>query len=341
MAGGVAVAQENHIWGTTGDDFLYGTEGSDSIAGLEGNDVIYGGGGNDYLSGGAGSDSLHGEAGTDSVQFEEGSITDDWSGVKRTLYVTLDDQRNDGPWGDDNVHSDVENIDATFALPAAVTGSAIGQSLFTGNRDDTVDGAGGADIVNTQGGNDTIRVADNTPGVIDTVWCGDGNDTVIADSDDRVNGCETVSAPSDVSGGDVPPEPPRPRRRARRPTERRSLGDFQVSYRIDGRRAALAVEGLESGVMVRAFCASGCGKRGRALTKKRSQGKTVRLRIGAKPNVGAGDRIEIRATKANHFGRYAIFRVTASLPALKRLRSGCLAGGRRVQCQTALNASGS
>jgi Ca2+-binding RTX toxin-like protein len=331
-------AAPDRIVGFEGDDAIYGEAGNDHLAGFEGNDAIYGGAGHDFLEVGIGpgNDDLHGGAGRDGVSLQGKEIYDqappDGAGK---FFVTLDDRPNDGPEGSGhNVHSDVEDIDVLTLWPTVIVGSPARQRISTGTgSDDTIDGAGGADVIEAAGGNDTIRVADKRIGVVDTVWCGEGMDTVTANPDDRLHDCERVITQTGTSGGGEvpPPEPQSPGRR--RPVERRPLSDFKVAYKlVGGRLVALSVEGVARGVTVRAFCASGCGKGTKTLAKKRSHGKTARLRVSAKSNVGVGDRIEVRVTKAKRLGRYAVLRLTAALPGLKRLRSGCMAAGRRVQC---------
>jgi Ca2+-binding RTX toxin-like protein len=346
-AGGAVSAQEpNYISGTPGDDTLYGTDGVDRMDGLEGSDVLYGddandelyggdGPGDDVLYGNAGDDHLFGDAGKDRMSGGVGRDTVSFprefgSPASQTVYVSLDNRPNDGPEGfGDNVHTDVEDVVMMNTSRAVVTGSAAENLIDTGMSDDAVDGGAGADVLVTGDGDDKIRATD---GEIDTVWCGPGVDSVHADPEDVVNHCENVSTPTTVTGGEVPPpQPPRPRKRRR--TERPALSDFKVSYRINhDRLRLLGVDGLTRGVTVRAFCASGCGKGKRALAKKRSHGKTVRLRVSAKHNVGVGDQIEVHVTKAKHVGRYAVLRFIDSFPGIKRLRSGCLAGGKRVEC---------
>lgn len=57
---------------------------------------------------------------------------------------------------------------------------------------DAIDGGVGRDRIDAGAGNDAIRARD---GQVDTIECGAGKDTVIADRDDRVKHCEKVSRP--------------------------------------------------------------------------------------------------------------------------------------------------
>ncbi|HET6937533.1 MAG TPA: hypothetical protein VFI19_02960, partial [Nocardioides sp.] len=61
-----------------------------------------------------------------------------------------------------------------------------------GAGNDSLDPGPGADVVRGGTGNDTISVRD---GVADSVDCGDGVDTVVADRADVLRGCENVALP--------------------------------------------------------------------------------------------------------------------------------------------------
>ena len=73
--------------------------------------------------------------------------------------------------------------------------------IMGGAGNDYIDAGAGIDNVDAGDGSDTVLVAD---GEIDTVECGEGNDRVIADSSDRLSGCEAVSFPA---SGPAPTDP--------------------------------------------------------------------------------------------------------------------------------------
>ena len=76
-----------------------------------------------------------------------------------------------------------------------------GDDKITGGAgNDYVDAGAGVDNVDSGDGSDTVLVAD---GETDTVQCGAGNDRVIADSTDKLSGCEAISFP-----GTSPTPPP-------------------------------------------------------------------------------------------------------------------------------------
>jgi Ca2+-binding RTX toxin-like protein/membrane-associated phospholipid phosphatase len=97
--------------------------------------------------------------------------------------------------------------DAT-ALPITINGGAGDDALTGGAGNDVIRGNAGADTVRGGAGNDTIITRGDVP---DAVFCGPGDDTVVADAFDRV-----VTDPSDpeacehVDRGTVPPGPGQP-----------------------------------------------------------------------------------------------------------------------------------
>jgi hypothetical protein len=75
--------------------------------------------------------------------------------------------------------------------------------LDGGSGNDVIDGGKGADRITGGTGSDTIRAADGYKDVID---CGTGNDRVIADTDDVLKNCESVSHATST-GTATPPTP--------------------------------------------------------------------------------------------------------------------------------------
>ena len=89
-----------------------------------------------------------------------------------------------------------------FSGPQALVGGAFADTLSGGAGDDTLTGGGGSDALHGGAGNDTVNARD---GEVDTIACGDGSDTVVADAGDVVSGCEVVQLPAVVT-----PPPPAP-----------------------------------------------------------------------------------------------------------------------------------
>jgi Ca2+-binding RTX toxin-like protein len=191
------------------DSVLEGAAGSDRLIGGPGNDNLYGGWagpdeangtasadtlgtGNDTFDGGGGADVFHGGDGTDTVTYASRSTP---------VTVTLDGLPDDGAPGEhDNVLSDIEIVVGGSAADHLAGGSGA-NSLNGGGGSDTIDGLGGDDVlsggagadritggtgddaISGGGGNDTILARDSSP---DTIKCGSGVDTVIADPADSV-----------------------------------------------------------------------------------------------------------------------------------------------------------
>jgi hypothetical protein len=157
---------ENVLGGPFGD--ILRSPASSSVAnrviGAEGDDTIDGGGGADDLQGSVGDDELRGEDGAD--RLSGGSDADEVEGGPGDDEVLGDD-------GDDTVDG--------------------------GEDDDTVDGGAGDGVLDGGLGADALRAQD---GRLDTVRCGDGADSVLADPIDLLAGCEDVTI--------VQPEQPAP-----------------------------------------------------------------------------------------------------------------------------------
>jgi hypothetical protein len=222
-------AGDDTLVGSPQADNLEGNEGGDAINGGDGDDEISDGdrdgdyydpatpppaGGNDRLDGGPGDDTLTERFGADDVAGGPGTDTVLVSRLAdqpvdptatqfpnqkyQALTISLDDQPNDGATGaneGDNIHSNVENVDAsqnssagfpTDFASVAVTGSPAPND--------------GADTIHSAGGADNITAVDKTT---DSVNCGSGADNVAADLPgenparaDILTGCETVTGTS-------------------------------------------------------------------------------------------------------------------------------------------------
>jgi hypothetical protein len=166
-------AGDDNLGGGVGDDTLNGDDGIDSLNGSDGADALDGGAGDDSLNGGAGADDVRGGDGID--------VADQTATADQTL--TLDDLPDDGAAGEgDNIHSDVENANASLGNDTIV-GSAADNSLVGDAGDDDITGGDGQDILQGIDGNDIIHAQD---GVADTIACGPGTDEAFVDSIDTV-----------------------------------------------------------------------------------------------------------------------------------------------------------
>ena len=189
-----------------GGDRLLGEAGEDTLNAGDGEDVLFGDGGNDLLRGDGGDDVLVGDDGNDDVAGGSGydTATGPVTGTPPPdIVVMLDDVANDrlsGASGEaDNVHLDVEGIDAEFQsfspLPPSANDTLIGSgapnSISGGSGNDTVEGGTNNDVLSGGDGEDTIRARD---GYADFVSCGAGADTAEVDTLDTVEECEAVNS---------------------------------------------------------------------------------------------------------------------------------------------------
>lgn len=149
------------------NDRIVGSPKADTIRGGYGADRLFGRGGGDRILGESGADVLRGEAGADTLS----------GGFGRDLLH--------GDRGADTLKGDFDDD--------RLLGGAGNDRLGGGQGDDRLDGGTGADVVDGADGDDRIASRD---GAADTVICGDGDDTVVADLIDRVSAdCENVTPP--------------------------------------------------------------------------------------------------------------------------------------------------
>jgi len=199
--------------GDAGNDVV---DGAGTASGGDGNDVlrdvaneVEGGSGNDRIvnpgggpfNGGDGHDVLV----QDYTAFTPQTpvtlvITDTFlgpapgSGVPSTSIEQYEVTTSTGAWNDSidsRAYSgvlDVETLDGNDT----VRGGPAADVVDGGAGNDALDPGPGADVVRGGGGNDAISVRD---GVADSVDCGDGFDTVVADRADVLTGCESVALP--------------------------------------------------------------------------------------------------------------------------------------------------
>jgi Ca2+-binding RTX toxin-like protein len=198
--------------GTPGPDALRGGAGRDRLVGQEGDDVLEGRGDADCLVGGAGADVLrggpardvlHGDDGADRL---EGGTGHDvlWGGPGDDVLLTGaadrglahgqtglggpgDDRIFGGPGSDELTGSEGDDLLVAGDGRDRLDGSDGADRLDGGRGDDALDGGPGRDTIRAGAGNDTIMAWD---GETDTVACGPGRDSVVADASDRVTGCE-------------------------------------------------------------------------------------------------------------------------------------------------------
>lgn len=211
-------AGDDSLAGNGGADVLSGGDGNDDLTGGDGDDSLNGGGGADALNGGAGADTLDSESGEDLLVGGTGSDTvrggdgsdvldasadggadayDGGGGIDLILHTASEPLTVDltaGAAGSGTERDSVAAVEDVFtggSVRATVLGDAATNSISTDGEADRVDPRGGNDIVSTRAGDDIVELRD---GFADRVSCGDGADSVQADTLDTVSGdCETVT----------------------------------------------------------------------------------------------------------------------------------------------------
>jgi Ca2+-binding RTX toxin-like protein len=153
----------NPFQGTARSERINGSRFGDRIDARGGNDRVRARASGDCVDGGRGADSLSGNAGVDRLLGRVGRDRLD-GGSHR-------DRLNGGPARD------------------RLTGGAARDRLSGGGGRDRLAGGKGRDRYSGGGGNDRILAADGTR---ERIRCGGGRDRVVADSSDRVRGCERV-----------------------------------------------------------------------------------------------------------------------------------------------------
>ncbi len=142
-------------------DLLIGTNDPNGIFANAGDDTLVGLGGNDALDGRAGNDTAsYGQGSTTGITLSLGT-----AGAQSTGGAGTDTLVDGGDPGSD---PDVENI----------VGSQFADNLTGNDLPNQIVGGGGGDTISLLGGPDVFRVLD---GVRDTVRCGDGADSGVAD----------------------------------------------------------------------------------------------------------------------------------------------------------------
>ncbi|GAA6174952.1 calcium-binding protein [Sulfitobacter pacificus] len=178
------------VLGTAGDDTLAGSGAADDINGAAGDDEIRGFGADDTIRGGTGDDLLIAGAGNDALG---GEVGDD------TLWGMLGDDRMDGGNGNDVVNGDAGDDFINGGRGSdALRGGAGDDSLNGGNDNDVIFAGTGADLVHGDDGNDRITgfqelstAVDHLgldDGAPDTLYGGNGSDTITANDGDLVIG---------------------------------------------------------------------------------------------------------------------------------------------------------
>jgi Ca2+-binding RTX toxin-like protein len=184
-----------------GDDTVRGLGGNDQIFGGNGADDVDGGAGDDLLSGGSGNDTINGGSGNDTVIYTLAGPNGPEGEVEALVFAgaIVDLAAGTGGRG---FEADqlflIENVYGTH-LNDRISGNGTANVLFGGDGADTLNGAGGDDIL----------VAGTSDGGVDRLIGGDGNDRLVVGTGsfeaDGGNGSDTLdfSLPTDpfLGGG--------------------------------------------------------------------------------------------------------------------------------------------
>jgi Ca2+-binding RTX toxin-like protein len=174
-------AAANTLEGGGGDDTF-------EVGGATGQNAIEGGDGDDTVMHPNGANEISGGADVDTIVYQN-DFADSFS-------VSLDDDADDGPSADENVHSDVENLTGGQESDR-FTGSGGANVLRGGQGNDLIDGGAGQDTLEGGENDDQMLARD---GEADEVDCGFGEDFAVVDVLDAVVGCEQIVFP-DAPGG--------------------------------------------------------------------------------------------------------------------------------------------
>ncbi len=217
--------EADEVWGMAGGDVVQ-ADHLDLVHGLGGPDVITGAG---RAHGGPGDDDVLGRyttvaapAGpfttdTPAVQIAPSSVVAGGEGQDRWradlvgtegLSLLLDDGALTlGEGGPRMPVTGFERVELTVAGPVTLDASELSAafSVVTSSGNDVVHASRGGGLIGAAQGDDTVRARN---GVVDTVYCGPGTDTVVADATDVLVDCEVVDLPPAPTPTPTPvPEP--------------------------------------------------------------------------------------------------------------------------------------
>lgn len=187
----LAGAGDDMITGGRDRDVISGEDGNDRVQGRKGGGKISGNAGDDVLNGGTGRERINGGTGRDIMTGRPGQDVLKGGKHNDTMYGGTDRDRVFGNRGNDRVFGNTGED--------RVLGGGGRDSLRGGSSTDVLKGGKGRDFLNGEAGedflfggkgNDRIKANDRRA---DTIECGKGNDTVLADRADKVaKDCETV-----------------------------------------------------------------------------------------------------------------------------------------------------
>ena len=179
-----------------GNDIVNGGLGDDIIRGHDGNDIITGGKGNDALDGGSGDDAyiynlgdgydtIYDASGVDTIKFGVGISFDDltFHAEGNHLVINVGNNSDQGIFIYHMLNDQSYNIERLEFADGTIKN--LSQMGFTFNQNETSEEINGTvydDIINANGGNDTISAGNGN----DILNGGSGNDTINANNGDDI-----------------------------------------------------------------------------------------------------------------------------------------------------------
>jgi trimeric autotransporter adhesin len=157
-------AENDQIWGASGDDNLFGAGGDDQLIGSGGNDYLDGGEGTDSLYGGTGNDTLASWTGDDSINGGDGNDA---------IY---------GWSGNDRLKGDIGNDTILGESGSDVIFGGAGNDIIYGDGNENLYGAGAADIMYGGAGDDTLYGGETGTDI--AVYLGEFDDYLITKAAD-------------------------------------------------------------------------------------------------------------------------------------------------------------
>jgi Ca2+-binding RTX toxin-like protein len=188
-AGDTLTGIEN-LYGSDFADVLVGDAADNFLGGAIGDDSLYGGGGNDWLRGGAGADYLDGGSGSDTLDYRDSTA----------ISVDLKAGTASGGHAQGDQFTGIENVFGSNR-DDTIVGDA-GANILDGRvGDDMLFGGGGADILYGGAGDDTLEGGAGAD-VIDGSWDVDTASYATSNAGVEVN-LETGLAAGGHAQGDV------------------------------------------------------------------------------------------------------------------------------------------
>ena len=291
--------------GGAGNDYLLDGAGNDTISGGPGGDVWIAGGGSDVFAGGDGDDSV------------------DYSGRGAAVTIRLDGSAVSGQAGEnDVVGGDVEGAFGG-AGNDVIAGNGIGDRLIGNGGNDSITGGAGEDRIEGSEGDDTI---DSRDGRFDSIDCGAGTDTLLADAGDAAVNCEI--APDRDGDGTLNEQDCAPDNAAIHPAAGEIVGNavdedckggpqyLRVSASLSYSTARrgntakftkLTVNEIKAGDTIEIRCAGGkskaCPFSKKTQTGKAGKAKVNLLALMKKRYLKRNAVLEVRVTRPNEIGR--------------------------------------